>query len=420
MSKRDYYDVLGVSRDADERTMKKAYRKLAMKYHPDRNPGDTEAEAAFKEAAEAYEVLSNPEMRARYDRFGHAGLRGGGGGGGGFNSVDDIFSQFGDIFGDFFGGRRQRQRRDGPQRGADLRYDMELTFEEAVFGTSKEIEVPRHTTCDTCEGSGAEPGSEPKRCPSCGGSGQMHHSQGFFTLTSTCPECRGQGKVISNPCDDCGGQGVIEETRQVSVKIPAGVGHGTRLRLRGEGEAGRRNGPTGDLYVFLHVADSDVFQRQDADLHIEMKIPFAQAALGGTVVVPTLGEPREIDVKAGTQYGDRFVLRNEGIQHINRGTRGDIIVHFAVQTPEHLSEEERSLLTSFAEAAGVELHGARHASLPEEERDEESSEGLDEESSVGLDEDSSDAEVVESSDESDDDQEAAGESDDESVADQAG
>jgi molecular chaperone DnaJ len=365
MSKRDYYEVLGVSRDADERTMKKAYRKLAMKYHPDRNPGDTDAEAAFKEAAEAYEVLSNPEMRARYDRFGHEGLRGGGGGAG-FHSVDDIFSQFGDIFGDFFGFGGRRQRRDGPQRGADLRYDMELTFEEAAFGTSREIEVPRHTTCETCSGSGAKPGTEPKRCGTCGGSGQMHHSQGFFTLTSTCPECRGQGTIIAERCPDCSGAGVIEETRQVSVKIPAGVDDGTRLRLRGEGEAGRRGGPTGDLYVFLHVKASDVFQRRDADLHIEAKVSAIHAALGGTIIVPTLGEPREVEVAPGTQYGDRVVLRNEGIQHVNRSTRGDIVVHFNVVTPTDLGEEQLQRLREFAEEAGLVLEGARHESLPEE------------------------------------------------------
>ncbi len=392
MSKRDFYEVLGVSRDVDERELKKAYRKLAMKYHPDRNPGDTDAEASFKEAAEAYEVLSNPEMRARYDRFGHEGLRGGGGGAG-FHSVDDIFSQFGDIFGDFFGFGGRQQRRSGPQRGADLRYDMELEFEDAVFGTAREIEVPRHSTCETCSGSGAKPGTEPKTCGTCNGTGQMHHSQGFFTLTSTCPECRGQGKVIADPCNDCSGKGVVEEVREVSVKIPAGVDHGTRLRLRGEGEAGARGGPPGDLYVFLHVRESEVFTRRDSDLHIEVPISAIQAALGGTITIPTLGEPRSVDIAPGTQYGDRLVLRNEGIQHVNRSTRGDIVAHFNVQTPTELTEEQRDLLTQFAESAGIKLDGVRHDSLPDEPEDSDDAEVADSETE--------DAESTSNADESD-------------------
>jgi molecular chaperone DnaJ len=354
MDKRDYYDVLGVSRDADAQELKKAYRNLAMKFHPDRNPGDEQAEARFKEAAEAYEVLNDPDKRAMYDRFGHDGLRGGMGGGAGFSSMDDIFSQFGDIFGDVFGfgGRRSRT---GPQRGADVRYDMELSFEEAAFGTTRTIVLPRQVPCGTCDGSGAKEGTAPVNCPMCNGRGQIHHTQGFFTLTSTCPQCQGAGKHIAEKCPDCHGRGVQQQEREVSVKVPAGVDSGTRLRLRNEGQAGVRGGPEGDLYVFLFVQPSQVFERDGANLHLRQTISFVQAALGCEIEVPTLGEPKRITIKAGTQHGQTVMLKNEGIAKLQGSGRGDIIVHVEIEIPEKLSQRQRELLEEYAEVSGIEV-----------------------------------------------------------------
>ncbi len=352
MSKRDYYEVLEVARDADAAELKKAYRKLAMQFHPDRNPDDDVAEARFKEASEAYEVLSNPEKRALYDRFGHEGLRNGAGGGQGFSSMDDIFSQFGDIFGDIFGfgGRGGGARQsNGPQRGADMRYDLELTFEEAVFGVSRTIVIPQRHDCKTCEGSGAKPGTEPSTCQSCMGRGQIHHSQGFFTLSSTCPNCRGAGTQIDEKCTDCHGQGTIQAEKEVTVKVPAGVDTGTRLRLRSEGQNGTRGGPSGDLYVFLYVQPSEVFERDGADIHFPLQVHFAQAALGCELEVPTLGEPQTIQIKPGTQYGDRITLKNEGIARLNGSGRGDLIVHISIEIPKKLSTEQRELLEKFAD-----------------------------------------------------------------------
>lgn len=357
MSKRDYYEVLGVSRDADDRELKKAYRTLAMKYHPDRNPGDTEAEQKFKEAAEAYEILNDAEKRQIYDRFGHEGLSGRGGGAG-FSNVDDIFSQFGDIFGDIFGFGRQ-QRRGGPQRGADLRLDLELEFEEAVFGTSREVDVPRRKECETCDGTGAKPGTEPIICGACGGRGQVHHSQGFFTLSSTCPECRGAGKIVTSPCEDCDGAGIQEEVREVNVKIPPGVDDGTRLRLRGEGEGGRKGGPRGDLYVFLHVKPSEVFVREGSNLHLEAELSFVQAALGCNLEIPTLEDPEVVKVKAGSQYGDKIVLDGQGIQQVNRpNNKGDLIVHLKVTVPDKLNKKQRKVLEEFAELSDIPVKEA--------------------------------------------------------------
>lgn len=360
MSKRDYYAVLGVSRDVDERELKQAFRKLAMQYHPDRNPDDAEAEAKFKEAAEAYDVLSDAEKRSLYDRFGHDGLRagmGGGAGPGGYSSMDDIFSQFGDIFGDVFGFGRRRNP-DGPRRGADLRYDMNLLFEEAAFGTEKRIEVPRHVHCNTCSGSGAKAGTQPVSCSMCNGRGQIHHSQGFFTLTSTCPQCQGRGKYVAERCADCSGQGRVQEVREVSVKIPAGVDGGTRLRLRAEGEVGANDGPPGDLYVFIEVSPSKVFERDGADIHCELPISFVQAALGCEIDVPTLGEPKNVTIKAGTPHGAKLVLKGEGIARLTGSGRGDLVVHVAVEIPSKLTTRQRELLEQYAEASEISVKKA--------------------------------------------------------------
>ena len=359
MSKRDYYDILGVSRDASEKKLKKAYRKLAMKHHPDRNPGDDEAEKRFKEASEAYEVLSDPEKRRIYDQFGHEGLKGAAGGragAAGFDSMDDIFSQFGDIFGDMFGFGGQR-RRGGPRRGADMRYDLELTFEEAAFGTTKNLTIPRHEECEECDGSGAMPGTSPTTCPSCSGRGQVHHQQGFFTLSSTCPECKGSGEYIADPCEACGGEGKTRVENEVEVQIPAGVDSGTRLRLRREGENGSRGAPRGDLYVFLHVEESDTFERDGSDLHFRKEISFVQAALGAEIEVPTLEdeESESVTVKPGTQHGDKKILKNRGIADVKGSGRGDLIVYFDIQIPSDLSKRQRELLEEFAEESDIDF-----------------------------------------------------------------
>lgn len=358
MTKRDYYEVLGVTRDTSERQIKRAYRKLAMKYHPDRNPDAPDAETKFKEAAEAYEVLSDPEQRRIYDRFGHEGLDGSSQGtsGPGFQNVDDIFSEFGDIFGDMFGfGGPGGASRGGPRGGADLRHDLDLTFEEAAFGTTKTISVPRHKECDQCEGSGAEPGTSPTTCPTCEGRGQIQHTQGFFTLSSSCPKCNGTGELIEDICQKCRGQGIIEEDREVIVKVPAGVDTATRLRLRGEGEAGRDGGARGDLYVFLHVEPSDVFERDGADLHYTADLSFVQAALGCEVEVPTLDEPQRVSFHPGTQFGETRVLRGEGVEQLGASRRGNLIVHARVNVPDDLSDEQRRLLREFARLSGIEL-----------------------------------------------------------------
>lgn len=357
MAKRDYYELLGVSRDASASQIKRAYRKLAMKYHPDRNPDDPDAEARFKEAAEAYEVLSDPESRQIYDRFGHEGLSGTSptGAGPGFQDVNDIFAEFGDIFGDMFGFGQTDGERAGPRRGADLRYDLELTFEEAAFGTTKTIAVPRHTTCDVCQGSGAEPESERHGCPTCRGEGQIQHTQGFFTLSSTCPRCNGEGDLVDDHCSACHGKGVVDEEREVIVKVPAGVDSGTRLRLREEGESGRDGGPRGDLYVFLHVEPSEIFERDGADLHYTADLSMVEATLGCQVDVPTLDGTTEVRFDAGTQFGDVRVLDELGLPQVNSSRRGNLIVHARVHTPSDLNEKQRQLLEEFARATDIEL-----------------------------------------------------------------
>ncbi len=349
MDKPDYYEVLGVSRDADERALKKAYRALAMQYHPDRNPGDTEAEDKFKMASEAYEVLRDPEKRRLYDTYGHAGVNNTGFSG--FSGVDDIFSQFGDIFGDLFGfGGRGRG---GAQRGSDLRYDMELTFAEAAQGLKRTIQVPRSVRCDTCDGSGAEAGSKPETCSMCRGRGQVHHQQGFFTLATTCPRCRGRGTTIAKPCKTCDGQGQKRVEREVSVRIPPGVDTGMKLRLRGEGDLGPGGHP-GDLYVFLVVKEHPEFQRDGQDLHILREVDFARAALGGQVTIPTLEDDTTVNIPPGTQPGDRITLRGKGMPNPNHAeSRGDIIVHVKVTIPKRLSQEQREALERYAEVTAA-------------------------------------------------------------------
>jgi molecular chaperone DnaJ len=346
VSKRDYYEILGVGRDATDQQIKSAYRKLALKYHPDRNPGDHKAEEAFKEAAEAYAIISDPEKRSAYDRFGHAGVSGAGAGGfdpSAFAGFEDIFGNLGDLFGfgDMFGGRR---RRGGPQRGADLRYDLEISFEESFTGTEAAIQIPREETCETCSGSGAAAGSSPETCGQCRGSGQQRFQQGFLTVARPCPSCRGAGKVISKPCQACRGAGRVGRERKLTAKIPAGIATGQRLRLHGEGEHGTAGGPPGDLYVVVHVQEHAFFQREGDDLYCELPIAFPTLALGGEVRVPTLVGDEEIKVPAGTQPGARFKLRGKGMPNVTGRGQGDLFAIVRVSVPKKLTKEQKHLL----------------------------------------------------------------------------
>jgi molecular chaperone DnaJ len=353
-SKRDYYEILGVSRQATTAEIKKAYRQLALQYHPDKNPGDSQAEERFKEAAEAYAVLSDEERRARFDRFGHAGV-GGGPAAGGFDPT--IFADFSDILGDFFGFGRRRGRESGVERGADLRYDLALGFEEAAFGVEKTLRFPRLEACDSCGGSGSAGNKPPVLCSACGGSGQVHFSQGFFTVARTCPQCRGEGRRITDPCAECRGEGRVEKERTVSVTIPAGVDMGLRLRVAGSGEHGRRGGPPGDLYVVLQVEPHPRFERQGADVYSTVTLTYPQAVLGASVEVTTLHGPVTVEVPPGTQHGHPFRLRGKGIPRLDGGGRGDHIVRASVPvpSPRELSEEERELLRRLAELQGSEV-----------------------------------------------------------------
>jgi molecular chaperone DnaJ len=340
-TKADYYDVLGVPRNASEQEVKSAYRKLALKYHPDRNPGNKEAEEKFKEAAEAYSVLGDPEKRRRYDAYGHAGL---GAGGAGFDP--SIFADFGDILGDFFGfGDLFGRRHGGPRRGADLRYNLELTFEEAAFGTETHIQIPRTETCPACQGNGAAPGTKPVACPACGGAGQVTFQQGFFSVARTCGRCRGAGKVIASPCRQCRGDGHVAVERKLQIRIPAGVDTGSQLRIAGEGEPGSAGGPPGDLYVVVRVAEHAFFRREGANLYCEVPISITQAALGAHVEVPTLeGGAAKVSVPEGTQPGASFRVRGQGIPHLGGRGRGDLHVSVRVVTPTKLTAEQRKLL----------------------------------------------------------------------------
>jgi molecular chaperone DnaJ len=346
MAKRDYYKVLEVARNASEADIKKAYRRLAMKYHPDRNPDDKEAEERFKEAKEAYEVLTDAQKRAIYDQHGHDGIdaaRQGGGGGGGGADFGDIF---GEVFGDIFGGGR-RGGRSQVFRGADLRYELELELPQAVFGYTTEIEIPRLMECETCHGSGAAKGHSPVTCDQCQGSGQMRISQGFFQLQQPCNRCRGTGRIVKNPCDTCLGQGRIRRTRKLSVKVPAGVSTGDRIRLGGEGEAGRNGGPPGDLYIEMNVKPHPIFEREGDDLSCEVPVSFATAVLGGAVNVPTLEGEVSLKIPAETQSGRVFRLRDKGVKPVRGGDRGDLFCRVVVETPVNLSAEQRELLKKF-------------------------------------------------------------------------
>jgi molecular chaperone DnaJ len=361
MSKRDYYKVLDVPRNAAEADIKKAYRRLAMKFHPDRNPDDPDAEAKFKEAKEACEVLTDAQKRAAYDQHGHEGVealsRGGGRGGGG---AGDAFSDiFGDVFGDIFGARRGAGGGRQVFRGADLRYELELDLDQAVFGYSADIEVPKLSECETCHGSGAAKGSSPVKCETCDGHGQVRISQGFFQLQQTCPKCRGAGSIVRNPCDTCLGQGRVRKTSTLNVKVPAGVDTGDRIRLGGEGEAGRNGGPPGDLYVEIHVREHAIFERDGAHLSCEVPVSFATATLGGAVEVPTLDGEVTIKVPAETQSGRVFRLRDKGVKPVRGGARGDLFCRVVVETPVSLSAEQKELIRKLEES--LRGNSAEHA-----------------------------------------------------------
>src|ERR1700689_4020744 len=357
MAKRDYYKVLDVPKNATEAEIKKAYRRLAMKFHPDRNPLDGDAEEKFKEAKEASEVLTDAQKRASYDQFGHAGLeaQARGGGRSGADAFGDIF---GDVFGDIFGAAR-RGGRSQVFRGADLRFELELDLNQAVFGKSVELEVPKLAECDTCHGTGAAKGSAPSTCDTCGGAGQVRVSQGFFQLQQTCPRCRGTGTIVRNPCDTCLGQGRVRRTRTLSVKVPAGVDTGDRIRLAGEGEAGRNGGPAGDLYVEVRVREHAIFERDGEHLSCEIPISFATATLGGTLDVPTLNGDVTIKIPPESQSGRVFRLRDKGVKPVRGGARGDLFCRVVIETPVNLSSEQKELIRSLEES--LKAHAGKHA-----------------------------------------------------------
>jgi molecular chaperone DnaJ len=358
VSKRDYYEILGVAKTASDGDLKSAYRKLAMKFHPDRNPGDTVAEEKFKEAAEAYAILADTEKRSLYDRFGHAGVKSAAGAGAGFDpSVFQEFGDFADIlgnmfgFGDLFGGGR---RRGGPQRGADLRYDLEISFEESARGAETAIQIPRQETCETCHGSGAAPGSSPTTCPQCRGQGQVRFQQGFFTVARTCPQCRGAGKIITKPCVSCHGAGQVSKERKITVKIPPGIATGQQLRLQGEGEGGSGGGPAGHLYVVVHVQEHEFFRRDGVNLFCEIPVHFTTVALGGDIQVPTLDGPETVKVPEGTQTGTTLRLKGKGMPDVGGRGRGDLFATVQVRTPKKLTRDQRRLIEQLAVALPAE------------------------------------------------------------------
>ena len=358
MSKRDYYEVLGVTKTASEQEIKSAYRRLAVKYHPDKNPNDASAEEKFKEAAEAYGVLQDSEQRRRYDRFGHAGVSTGAGAGSwgapGFGGIEDIL---GDLFGfgDVFGGSRSGSRRSAAQRGADLRYDLEITLEEAANGMTAQLRIPRLEGCEACKGSGAAPGTQAESCQTCGGTGQVRYQQGFFSVARTCGTCRGAGQVIKAPCKECKGAGRVQKEKQMEVKIPAGVETGSRLRVQGEGEAGTQGGPAGDLYVVIHVEEHEEFERQGSNLYEAVPITFAQAALGADIMVKTLDGEEKLKIPLGTQTGTVFRLKGKGMPQLGGRGKGDLFVSVSVVTPTSLTREQRRLLEQLAEVESKDL-----------------------------------------------------------------
>lgn len=359
MSKRDYYEVLGVSKTASDDEIKKAYRKLAMKYHPDRNQGEKakEAEEKFKEAKEAYEMLSDGQKRAAYDQYGHAGVDPNSGMGGGFGA-GGFAEAFGDIFGDMFGGARARGGRQ-VYRGNDLSYSMDITLEEAAKGKDAQIRIPSWDNCDTCHGSGAKPGTSPKTCTTCGGQGSVQMRQGFFSVQQTCPHCRGTGKIIPEPCPSCGGQGKIKRQKTLEVKIPAGIDDGMRIRSSGNGEPGVNGGPPGDLYIEIRVKEHDIFERDGDDLHCQVPVSFITAALGGEIEVPTLQGKVAIDIPEGTQAGKQFRLRGKGIKGVRSSYPGDLYCHIVVETPVKLTEYQRKLLRELEES--LKKGGSKHS-----------------------------------------------------------
>jgi molecular chaperone DnaJ len=364
LAKRDYYEVLGVSKEASKEEIKKAYRKLAVQYHPDRNPGNKQAEDKFKEATEAYEVLANEQKRQAYDQFGFQGIEGMGGGGPQdfstvFRDFEDIFGDFTGFFDSFFGagarGRQGGRSRSSARRGSDLRYDLQISFEQAVFGTKVDVSFSRNESCSVCQGSGADKGSGKRVCPTCGGSGQVRRSSGFFSIASTCPACNGEGEIIEKPCSDCGGRGLVRRHRKIKVTVPAGIENGKRISIPGQGDGGANGGPSGDLYVYIHVLPHDYFQRDGYDIYCAIPISFSQAALGAEILVSTLEDKRKVRLKvpSGSQNGKVLRLKNEGVPHLhNPNRRGDLYIKLMVRVPTKISSRERSLLEELAAVSG--------------------------------------------------------------------
>jgi molecular chaperone DnaJ len=371
MAKKDYYEVLGVNRDSSEDDLKKAYRKLAMKHHPDRNPDNPKAEEHFKEAKEAYEVLSDAQKRVAYDQYGHAGVDPSARSGAGAHGFGNFSDAFGDIFGDIFGGGSGGGRRSNVYRGADLRYNMEISLEDAARGTETKIRIPVMIECETCHGSGAKPGTQPTTCSTCGGHGQVRMQQGFFSIQQTCPKCHGSGKMVSSPCATCHGDGRIKQQKTLSVKIPAGVDEGDRIRLTGEGEAGVNGGPPGDLYVVVHIKKHSIFERDGGDLHCEMPISFTVAAMGGEIEIPTLDGHAKMKIPPETQTGAKFRLRNKGIKPLRSSDHGDLICHVVVETPVKLTERQKELLREMEEInqQDAQKHSPRAKSWMEKVKD---------------------------------------------------
>jgi len=347
---KDYFRILGVSRDASEEEIKKSYRKIAMLYHPDRNPGNREAEEKFKLASEAYEVLRDPEKREIYDRYGIEGLKGTGFTG--FRGFDDIFSAFGDIFEDFFGFGSPYKRRTRARQGADLRYDLKISFYEAAFGIETEIDIPTNARCDECNGTGAKPGTYPTQCPNCKGTGQVTRSQGFFTISTTCSQCHGDGKFIPHPCKECRGAGTVRKDKKIQIKIPPGVDMGSKLRIRGEGEPGERGGPSGDLFIFIYVEPHDFFSREGDEIVCQIPISFPQAALGAEMEIPTLNGKKKISIPKGTESGEIFRIKGEGFPRLKGYGRGDQLVQVIVKTPKNLTKRQEEILREFEEGGG--------------------------------------------------------------------